>query len=142
MALTASDIKVYKAANNSDTTSNGGSISTNEIVDVVGALFPNVDNSERISGSTKWRKMFFKIGSTDSTALMSARVYQDVDTQGDDIILLAPGTRTDTQSQVNETNLYASATLDTSVIAGASSIKVDIPAVANNWFSVGQTIRI
>lgn len=142
MALTVADIKVFKAANNSDTTANGGAITTNEIVDVVGALFPNVDNAERVTGSEKWRKMFFKIGSNDANALMSARVYQDVDTQGQDIILIAKGTKTDTQAQVDETSLYASVGLDTSVLAGGNSISVNIPPVTNNWFKVGQTIRV
>ena len=142
MALTISDIKVFKAANNSDTTANGGAITTNEVVDVVGALFPNVDNSERITGSTKWRKMFFKIGSNDANALMSSRVYQDVDTQGQDIILMAKGTSTDTQSAIDDSNLYASVGLDTSVIAGATMIIVNIPPVTTNWFAVGHTVRI
>lgn len=142
MALTLADIKVFKAANNSDTTANGGAITTNEVVDVVGALFPNVDNAERLTGSEKWRKMFFKIGSNDTNALMSSRVYQDVDTQGQDIILMAKGTKNDTQSQINDSTLYASVGLNTSVLAGVSVIDVNIPTVTSNWFGVGQTIRI
>jgi len=143
MALTAADIKVYKAANNSDTSSNGGAITTNEVVDVVGALFPNVDNAERLSGSTKWRKMFFKVVSNNNTALIAARVYQDVDTQGEDIILMVKGTNTDTQSSILTNNkLYASVNLDTSVVAGSNTIAVNIPSFTNNWFEIGNTIRI
>ena len=143
MALTLSDIKVYKAANNSDTTANGGAITTNEVVDVVGALFPNVDNAERVSGSTKWRKMFFKITSNNNTALIAARAYEDADTQGADIILMAKGTATDTQASLTgSTPLYAAVALKTSVIAGATSVDVLIPTVTSNWFVTGQTVRI
>lgn len=143
MALTLSDIKVYKAANNSDTTANGGLITNNEIVDVVGALFPNVDNAERLSGSTKWRKAFFKIISNNNTKLLASRLYQDADTDGDDIILFTPGDSSDTQGNISSTaNLYAAASLKNSVSAGVSVVEVVLPTYMSNWFITGQQIRI
>lgn len=143
MALTLADIKVYKAVNNSDTTANGGLITSNEVVDVVGAIFPNVDNAERLAGSTKWRKMFFKIVSTNSTPLIASRIYQDADTQGDDIILFTEGTSNDTQGNINtDAPLYAAGQLKSSVLAGVQTIDVAIPSFMNNWFQTGQTVRI
>lgn len=143
MALTLSDIKVFKSVNNSDTTANGGAITANEVVDVVGAIFPNVDNAERLSGSTKWRKMFFKIVSTNNTPLIASRIYQDADTQGEDIILFTPGTSTDTQGSINvDADMYAAGTLNTTVLSGAQTVEVSIPSFVNNWFKVGQTVRV
>lgn len=145
MALVQSDIKVFKSTNISDTSANGGAMSTLELVDVVGALFPNVDNTERLNGSEKWRKVFFKLHNDGLLPLISARLYQDMDTNGTDTILMAPATSIDdTQVSLPGTpHLYGSLPLAFTVSSGATSISVALPqGVTTSFYQVGDTIRV
>lgn len=143
MPLLTSDIKVFKSANISDTTANGGVITNMELVDVVGALFPNVDDAERQAGSTKWRKIFFKLVNNGNLPLVGARVYQDQDTTGTDTILFGAATVSDTQGDISPSiPLYCSVPLAVSVLAGGTIVQVTLPTGIDNFFKVGNTLRV
>lgn len=144
MPLTQSDIKVFKSSNISDTSSNGGDMTTLELFDVVGALFPNIDNTERLAGSTKWRKVFFKLHNDGLLPLISARLYQDQDTVGTDTILMAQAvSMNDTQNTLPASpKLYGSAPLRYSTALSATSVSVLLPQDITNFFTIGDSIRI
>ena len=151
MPLLSTDIKVYKSENPStDLSTGGGKINTTmELVDVVGALFANVDDAERLAGSTKWRKMFFKLCNNGVLPLVGARVFEDKDTDGIDTILFGLGTEEDTKGSGSPiSTLYGSVALATTVSSGDTSIQVHLPkdvdGIANvaNFFRINDTLRI
>ena len=115
-AITSPELKAFRAANQSDLTTNGGRMSATVMASgVVGALFPNVDESERTLGSTKYRKMFFKVDHAGPEALLSTRIYQDKNTVGDDKVCFFVGTQTNTQSSITGSERkYGCGTLDAS----------------------------
>ena len=142
MSLTPTDIKLFKPANISDTSSNGGVVTGVELFDVVGALFPNVDNSERLAGSTKWRKMFFKIHNDGIDPLIAARVFMDKDTGGSDTVMFVAGTTTDIQSGITMSPIFGVFPLSQSILAGAIEVKATLPTGIANPFSIGTVIRV
>jgi len=142
MALLPADIKLFKPANISDTSSNGGEITTVELLDVVGALFANVDNTERTTGSTKWRKMFYKLHNNGIDPLIAARVFMDKDTGGSDTVLFVPGTTTDTQSSISASPIFGVFPLSQSILSGSTEVKATLPAGIANPFYIGGVIRV
>src|SRR5258706_300834 len=99
-SILAAELKAYAAANQSDTSSNGGRMSSTSISNAVNALFPSIDQTERAAGSTKYRKFFFKVDHDGVEALVSSRIYQDQNTTGDDKTHFFIGTQTDTQAAI------------------------------------------
>lgn len=142
MSLTSADIKLFKPANISDTSANGGAITNVELFDVVGALFANVDNTERTAGSTKWRKMFFKIHNNGIDPLIAARVFMDKDTGGSDTVMFVAGTKTDTQSGISASPIFGVFPLSQSILSGTAEVKATLPTGIANPFSIGTVIRV
>lgn len=143
-AITSPELKAFRAANQSDLTTNGGRMSATVIASgVVGALFPNVDESERTLGSTKYRKMFFKVDHAGPEALLSTRIYQDKNTVGDDKVCFFVGTQTNTQSSITGSERkYGCGTLDASTLANATALAVVVETGQTGLFQNGDTIRV
>ena len=142
MSLAPTDIKLFKPSNISDTSSNGGAITTVELLDVVGALFANVDNTERTTGSTKWRKLFFKLYNNGVDPLIAARVFMDADTGGSDTVMFVPGTLTDTQSSISGSVIFGVFPLSQSILANSNQVQVTLPTGIANPFYNGGVIRV
>lgn len=143
-SIVSTELKFYRAANQSDLSSNGGRMSASLLASgVVGALFPNIDDTERTAGSTKYRKVFYKVDHNGPESLLSPRVFQDANTGGDDRVTFFPGSQTDTQASITGSERqYGCGALTSTVSSGVSSIQVTVETGTTGIFQVGDTIRI
>lgn len=144
MSISASDLKMFKSATVSDTGSNGGRMSANEVVSgAIANLFPPVEDDERVAGSTKYRKFFEKIHEDGSNTLYSAQVFMERMTAGEDVFSIFPATQTNTQSGITGSERrYAVGNLDVNVDAEATEIDVEVEDGNTGTFVDGDTIRI
>ena len=145
MTIQASELKFYRSLVASDQTSNGGLMSTTEIATgVKNNIWPDVPQSERSAGSTKYRKAFLKVASADNLALIDARIFVETPTPGGDRVLFCAGTQTDTQANLTGTErLYGTGGLDTNASAGATTITVNTEGGSGDGaFANGDLIRI
>lgn len=127
MPILSSEIALYRSASWTDTPStNGGRMSASAIAGVSGALFPDVYESERVAGSTKYRKGFFKINNPANLALVSPRLFVHGVAAGDHAVRMALGLQNDTEQSFLATNpdWFGCCKLKTSVLAGANSLVV------------------
>jgi len=127
MSISATDIKFYKAANNNDLVSNGGRISSTEIVDTtLNNLFPNITSADRVAGKTRYRKTFVRNENTEDLALQDAEIWIGSKSTGGDYFQLKIGTDTDTQDEADDyTNWAGAGTLHSAVGSGETSLVVD-----------------
>ena len=116
--ILASEIKLYQSATVNNTSSNGGVMGSVELTG--STLFPAAQNQERITGSTTYRKVFEKIDNADNLALTNAYVFIDQYTPGQDYVVLAPATQTDTQGTMSISRWYGAG--GATANAGATSI--------------------
>jgi hypothetical protein len=128
MALVNSDIVLNRSALISDTVpaQNGGRMIHTQVVDgVKNNAFPDVSSAQRLSGATRWRKLFWFINSNTVTPMHNARVFIDRMTGADDYLLLQSATATGTEAtDKDEALLYGAGALDSNVNAGVESIAV------------------
>jgi hypothetical protein len=145
MPIQGTELKMYRSALVSDVAAtNGGVMSNTEIVSSVNNnIFPDVPQAERTTGSTKYRKVFFKNTNTADLVLLSPRLFIEKYTQGDDAVYFTPGTHSDLQSALSGTpKLYGAGKLDSNVAAGAQNITVLLEDASTPFFKDGDTIRI
>lgn len=145
MPITGSELKMYRSALVSDVAAtNGGVMSNNEVVSAVNNnIFPDAPQSERMAGSTKYRKVFFKNTNSANLALLNPRVYLDKYTQGDDAVYFMASTQTELQSEIGGSpKLYGAGKLDVNAAAGATTLKVLIESASRQFFANGDVIRI
>ena len=144
MTILTSEMKSYKSIVVDDTGSNGGRMSSNEIVDAVkNNIWPDIPQSERTAGSTKYRKVFLKIANVDDLTLVSPQVFVETFTPGDDSVSIFPATVDDIQSDLTGSErLYGGGQLATTTAAVDTTITVDTEGVAFDHFQDGDTIRV
>lgn len=144
MPVLGSELKMYRSTLVADTAgTNGGVMSSNEVVhNVNNNIFPDVPQSERTAGSTKYRKVFYKNTNSANLPLLNPRVFLDKYTQGDDAVYMAVGTQSDLQSGLGTPKLYGCGKLDAAANTGATSIQVLIENPATQFFANGDAIRI
>jgi hypothetical protein len=150
MSIVDTELKMYKSKEVSDATSNGGLLDNNALVTsgVVNNVWPSVFKAERLAGSTKYRKTFFKVANDNDETLFNPQLWMDIVTQGDDWVIFFAGTQTDTQNDIAGTeDKYGCAPLKTNVSAGGGSVVVTVEdstlASGNDAiFRNGDTIRI
>lgn len=143
--ITASELKVFRSTSAHDLPTNGGRMSASELVSgTVGNVFPNIEESERAVGSVRYRKMFFKVHHNESDkVLLDARLYQSANSEGDDKVQFFIGTQTNTQGDITGAErLYGCADLNTSSVAGATSLEVAVEPGVTGIFEDGDMIRI
>ena len=81
------DIKLYRSFENSIYSTNGGLLTTYVLQSgSMGNIFKNVTDSERLSGSTTYVKVFWKIDNVDNTSLTNVFTYMSKYTIGADFI--------------------------------------------------------
>lgn len=144
MSIQASEIKLFRSATVSDAAANGGIMSSVEVVSGATAnLFPNASADERQAGSVKHRKAFFKVGSVENLQLIAPRVWMDSNTPGDDKVVFFAGTQRDAQSAIpGSPTLYGMGLSSAGVLAGGTSIMVDVEEGAVPIFRNGDMIRV
>ena len=145
MPIEPIDIKFMKSVAISDIDSNGGRMSTNEAASgVKNNLWSDVPQSERLTGSTKYRKTFVKIANSASLKFFGARLFVETPTPGDDRVLIFLGSQTDVQSDISGgvPHAFGCGNLDADVGAGVSVITVSVEDAADAIFAPGDMIRI
>jgi len=140
------EIKMYKSEVMLDTSSGGGRMSSSLVASGVrNNIFPDVLETERVNGSTKYRKVFFKVENAQNTVLADSRVYLALPTTGEDYITMFEGTQTDTQADLtgSERN-YGGAQLVNDLTAGDTQLVVEVEHtdIANEIFQTGDSIWI
>jgi hypothetical protein len=142
MPILDNEIVWRPAALMSDVTpaQNGGRMALSQLVSgVKNNLFPDVSQSERTAGSTKWRKAFVHINSAQDTALLNVRLFLDALTPAGDFVIFHPGTQTDTEDQIAG-RPYGIGTLYAPVVGGAAQIQV--ACEHNGQYATLQPFRI
>lgn len=142
MPILDNEIIWRPAALMSDTTpaQNGGRMAFSQLVSgVKNNLFPDVSQSERTAGSTKWRKAFVHINSTQDTALLNTRLFLDALTPAGDFVVFLSGTQTDTEDQIGG-RPYGIGTLYAPVVSGA--VQIQIVCEHNGQYASLQPIRV
>ena len=127
MPVTASDFKVYKSLVITNTTANGGGISSNEVVDnVVNNGFSNVTDAERQAGGTRYRKFFLKNINSLNIALLSVAAFLGSISSAADYFQIIAGNDTDTQAEADDYTAWkGTGYLDTGISAGGTSLVVN-----------------
>jgi len=145
MSIVANELIWRKSAESSDAGTNGGRMTATAITSgVKNNLFPDVPQSERTAGSTKYRKAFIHVANDDDLELIAAKVFVTAPTPGDDHVVIFPGTQTDTQSGIGTpAQLYGAGKLNADVLAAAVTVDV----LVENWatspiFAAGMVVRI
>jgi len=107
MPIVSSDIKLYHAAVEDDSSSNGGIITANEITNnVLNNLFPNFSADEAVSGKTRYRKYFVK-NTHGTLTWIAVKAWIDTFTPSTDTdIFIALGTPIDTQADADDYTYY------------------------------------
>lgn len=151
MTIIDSELLMLLSETISESTDNGGRMDNTASVTsgVLNNVFPSVFRAERVAGSTKYRKTFFKCANDDDDTLYSPQIWLDRRTPGDDWVVIFAATQTDTQNDITGSeDCYGCAILQTDVVAGAGSIVVTvedstlITGAADVIFRNGDTIRI
>lgn len=150
MTIISSELLMYKSAVVSDVSANGGILDNLAQVTsgVVNNVWPSVFKAERLAGSEKFRKTFFKVANDDDDTLFNPQVWLDIITQGEDWQTFFAGTQTDIQSDiVVSADKYGCGALQANVSAGAGSIIVTVEDVSLTTgndviFRNGGVIRI
>jgi hypothetical protein len=106
MTISLADIAYMKSKNVTNLATNGGSIGKDQVLHgAKHSLLPRVTKSERISGVTRYRKIFWKNSNADNTPAYGVLNWMETPSNADDRIYLARGTHDDDQDDiVSETN--------------------------------------
>ena len=144
MPITSSQLKFYRAQINADGASNGGLLTNLLLIDnAKNNLFPDVPQSERVAGSTKYRKAFIKVDSLDNSPLLDPKVFIETPSPGNDVVSIFPGTETDTEALLaGSERLYGAGFLTANVSAGVTSFTVQTEGAAYVHFQSGDTVRL
>lgn len=103
MGASTSDMKYRKSVTVTDTSSNGGRKSTNEIsTGIRHNLFPRVTHAERTAGVTRYRKFFMCNENTDDDIAYDAFIYFEFPSNGGDRFYLGAGTQVDNQGDLED----------------------------------------
>lgn len=144
MSIVAAELIWRKPAEVSDAATNGGRMTATAIPSAVkNNIWPDVPQSERTAGSTKYRKIFIHVANDDDLTLIAPRVFLLQPTPGDDRVSFIPGTQTSQQSAITGSEQrYGAGSLNANVAAGATSIAVLVENAADAIFADGMKIRI
>jgi hypothetical protein len=144
MAILSTELIWRRAAEVSDAGTNGGRMTSTVIPSAVkNNIWPDVPQSERTAGSTKYRKVFVHVANDADLTLVAPKVFVLMPTPGDDRVHFIPGNQTNTQSAVTGAEQkYGAGTLNANVSAAATQITVLVEAAADALFANGMKIRI
>jgi hypothetical protein len=144
MPIAANHVQFFKAQTNNDLPENGGPISTTLVADgVKNNIFPDASKSERLNGSTKYRKLFLGLRNPDNTAAIDVKLFVLRPTQAQDAVLMVETSNNGTQEDIIVTNRrWGAGMLVSAVSVGATSITVTPEQSVYDVFQAGDTIAI
>jgi hypothetical protein len=124
--MNQTDIKIIKAENITDETTNGGraDYSTEVISGVKFNLLPRVTSTERENGVTRYRKAFITNVNQLGETAYGASVAISSPGNGEDRFYIKAGTDKDTQNDLSQDNWTGCGTLAYTASSGADSIQV------------------
>lgn len=132
MPIASADVRFRKPLTVNDTAANGGKMTYTSITSGVrGNLFPDVRNSERVAGITRWRKVFVAFEPSDTLSrCYEVQIALWKPTPAGDYVTIHPGTPTDTQGDVSSSppRAYGAATLAAGVVSTDTSLDVTLEA--------------
>ena len=136
------DLILYKSVIVSDAGANGGRMSYTQVTSgILNNLFPNVSQSERTDGATKYRKFFFKNKNAAGETAANSRIWISKRSTGGDYFRLKAGTNTDIQSAADDyTNWLGSGYLYNAV--GTDATRMDVVFDTSNGVYNSSLIRI
>lgn len=144
MPIAANHVQFFKAQTNNDLPENGGQISTTLVADgVKNNIFPDASKSERLNGSTKYRKLFLGLRNPDNTAAIDVKLFVLRPTQAQDAVLMVEATGVSTQGEISAANRrWGSGILFAEASVGSTTITVTPEQTIHDVFKVGDTIAI
>lgn len=146
MAIIASELKLYQSAIVTNDTTNGGRLSSNEIVDgQANNLFPNITETQRLAGLSLTRKAFYKVANDADTVGNETKLYiQDITPAGTSAVLYAATQRDTAADLTGSERKYGAGRLNANVSSAATIIVVDaeLNNGANLIFQAGDKIYI
>jgi len=144
MSILSSEMIWRQPQERSDAGSNGGRLTAVEsVTGVKNNIWPDVPQSERTAGSTKYRKVFIHIANDDDLTLIRSRVFIETFTPGDDSVTIFPGTQTDTESSITGSEQqYGCGDLNADVLAAVTAVDVMTEDSALDYFKDGMLVRI
>lgn len=145
MAVETTDIKFYKTAVSDSVPANNGGrkTATESVGGVSGNIFPTIQQSERVAGSTKYRKIFIHNRSVGNETLYNPMIFIENPTPAEDRVTIFPGTATDTEADITGSErLYGCGWLSADASIDDTTITVTIENAATQIFVNGDKIRI
>lgn len=145
MTILESELKLYKSSVVDDTAANGGRMSANLVVSGVSQnVWPNVFKAERDAGSTKYRKLFFKVANDADETGLAAGLHVFLPTAGGDHQMIFAATQRDTQGDITGSERkYGCAYLQSDAAAGSSTLVVTVEdASLTGMYQSGDTVRV
>ena len=139
------DLKWFHCEERSALSTNGGRLSTTEIVSgVINNLWPNVLRQQRVDGDNLLRKMALKVHQDGNGTLPTTEFVLDGPTLGDDRIFMFGGTATDTQADITGSERrYCAGGLVSPVSAGATSLTFAVKHADDTaGVQIGDDIRV
>jgi len=126
MGIVQSELRLHRSQAVTDGDSNGGRMSSTQVISgAVANLFSAVGGDERLAGSTKYRKAFWKVANDDDIALQYAKIFIDKNTAGDDRFTFFAADQVDTQDDIaGSEKEYGAGVLAGNVSPGATEITV------------------
>jgi hypothetical protein len=146
MPLTSSEILWKKSILTSKTVpaQNGGRMGTDIInTGVKNNIFPDVSQSERLTGKVDYRKVFVHLASAEEGELANGRFSLSGKTPAESFVLLRAGTQTDTEAEIAAYRQYGVANPASAISAAATTFTLtgehaDYEALEP--FQVGDTL--
>ncbi len=147
MTILESELKAYHAETVDDTSSNGGRRSNASVITsgAVQNVFPHVFKSDRTSGLTRYRKVFYSVANDDDEVLSNAQpFFHHPPASGDHFLYWHEGDFDDTQGDIiGSERRYGSAFLSTAASAGGSTLVVTCTnAAQTSMFADGDPIMV
>lgn len=145
MTILSSELKAFYPATISDAAGNGGRISFNAITSAaLQNVFPHVFRAERLAGSTKHRKIFYRAANDADETLFAPSLRLHAPTAGGDYVYFRVGSQRNTQGDLTGyERKYGVGMLKTTVTAGGTTLVVTVEAAAlTGIFQDGDTICI
>ena len=145
MSIVAAELKWYKSEVVTNTNTNGGVMSNNEIIDgVKNNIFPDVSQAERLAGIVRYRKIFAKLTNAADEVLINPGFHIRDFTPAQDRVEIFLGTHTDVQGDITGSERhYGAGALTADISAGSTSFAMTLEDPSQNIFEpTGNTVWI
>jgi len=144
MSIIAAELVWRKPTEVSDAGTNGGRMTHLPITSgVKNNIFPDVPQSERTAGSTKYRKVFIHVANDADLTLVAPKVFVESRTPGDDNVTFFVGTQRNQQSALTDSEQrYGAGQLNGNVSPSGTVITVAVEDAALDFLKSGMKVRI